>query len=215
MRLATIYSVLSGFCAAIAGSALGCNILLKIDEYTLGPDGAVAVDAAKGSSDGRRLDSGPPDSRLNELRIGYPDDLGNTVLIPGNFLWAISLPPVSRAATLDKFGFISRSTDVSVKLALYADDMNLSEQPGGRVVEVQEVMLEEGNNEIDVEDLPLPPGGYWLAMVFDGNADLGGGPPDTRHYYVYHEYAEPLPLAFPGANRDVAPALNFYLVLKP
>jgi hypothetical protein len=219
MRPASPCSARAALCVAITSLALagvGCNALLGIDEYRLGPDGAPPppIDApVDAPPDGQPLDGPPPDGMPPELYLGYRDDLGGEFDVPADFLWAIDIM-VPEAITLDRLGFVSKSAPgATVTLGLYADEMG---QPGNLLAPVLGgVAVREGPCEGDIMDRRLQPGRYWFAMVSDAAVTLGYGAPNVTHYYVDYLHTEPLPGAFPGASEGVDLALNVYLVVKP
>lgn len=222
MRPAPPCSVRAAFCVAITSLALaGCNALLGIEEYRLGPDGAppsppdAPGEAPDASLTDASPDSLPPDTGPADLYLGYPDDLGGASEIPGDFLWAVEIT-VAEEVTLDRLGFLSRSTPISVmKLGLYAEDPLAPGQPGNLVASVQGVAVEEGACEGDVADVLLPPGTYWFAMMSDLGAELGSGTPDITHLYVNYDHNLALPESFPVTSSMLSPTLNVYLVVKP
>lgn len=157
----------------------------------------------------------PPDTGPADLYLGYPDDLGGTSEIPGDFLWAVEIT-VTEEVTLDRLGFLGRSTRISVmKVGLYAEDRLAPGQPGDLVASVQGVAVEEGACEGDVADVLLPPGTYWFAMMSDLGAELGSGTPDITHLYVNYDHNLALPESSPVTSSMLSPTLNVYLVVKP
>ena len=222
MRPASPCSVRAALCAAITSLALaGCNALLGIEEYRLGPDGGPQSppDAPGEAPDASPADASPdplpPDTGPADLYLGYPDDLGGTSEIPGDFVWAVAIT-VTEEVNLDRLGFLSRSARISVmELGLYAEDRLAPGQPGTLVASVQGVAVEEGACEGDVADVLLPPGTYWLAMMSDLGTELASGSPDTTHLYVNYDHNRGLPESFPVTSAMLSPTLNVYLVVEP
>jgi hypothetical protein len=157
-----------------------------------------------------------PSSQCEHV-FGFPDDAGGSGQVNAEFLIAERVE-VDAPVTVQRIGILSRTAEVRVRLALYADDAGA---PGAwrasAVLSTQ--VLAAGRNEYAINDAPelpvqLPAGVYWLVAVFDGQVSVAnGGAPVPFRYRAWVPWNTPFPSnGLESSTPDSLAPVGLYLV---
>lgn len=149
------------------------------------------------------------------VQLGYPSAFAATTTgkVAPNFLSAI--PVTLQAGTVMRLGLLAKSAGAQVKLGLYADAGGV---PGALVAGTSAAAVPSGRLELPVTPAAISAGTYWMAGLYDADADIsqssGSSPPQVGFKYTALTFASQLPSTFPASPSNfTAGPLNYYAVV--
>lgn len=201
-------TVLGGAALLLALGNAGCTNLLGIEELKTSNDAlppAPGGDAAPGNGDAAApVDAAAPGEDAasgGSEYLGYHTDyVGRIPLFP-DMVWAAPIR-VTEARMLDELGVIlhlNGEPSVNLKLDIYID---LGGKPGERYATGGSALVtQDGDSNIDVDDVCLSSGDFWLVIRVDRqNISIGSsddGASDLPIYFVSnYPYSTDLPDPF-------------------
>lgn len=97
---------------------------------------------------------------------------------------------VTSPGILTDIGINSNTNTNDIIIGIYDDNAG---QPNNLITESFINDLEIGDNIIDVNDVGIPAGDYWLMKVLDGDSNIGEKTGSVTTRYVSHTFSSPLP----------------------
>ena len=152
------------------------------------------------------------DDQTMITNIGWPTYFNNTTSVSGGVAIAYKVT-VSTSTTLDRFGVIVGSAGGDAKMALYADTANA---PGALVTASNSAtpLSIAGTNFIDVPDVAVGAGSYWLAIRVNPSAAVGESTSVTARqcYRVVANFADPWANPLGSSSCGDTVVMNLFMV---
>ena len=145
--------------------------------------------------------------------IGYYDELADTAYVEADVMAGIEIT-IEEDVTIDEFGLFMKNDSGNVKMALY-DDTGTSGAPGNLVAYTPSTPFTVGELLIDIEDVDVSAGTYWLMAVYDAEVEGPGLGTDATGpvTFVAHTFGDALPDPF-GTGTTVTDIneVNYFVV---
>ncbi len=214
-------------CLALAS---GCANFLGIEDLSeggsSGADAGAPADAPSGQDGSPMADAGgePADAMPAPLTAGFPMEFEGTSTLTDNMIWAMDID-ITQPTRLDRYGIIlARGLGASdvVQIGLYTAPPPAT--PGEPATLVRDSVTEltplpQLRNEIDIGNIELLPGRYWIAVSFREPVEIKASRDDAVRaplHFAGHGFGEPFPDEFVEEGVELnANAMNLYLVLAP
>ena len=213
-KLGTIYDEIAYDDGATFPDGSGASAQLNDDTWDAGDndDGSNWCLGTASYGDG---DLGTPGAdnavcKAATFNLGHDTALGETSGHAANF-WLGSKLVVTSPVTLDKFGLIALSSGQKVKMALYSD---ASGAPGALIAETSAHTLASARLEMDVTDVRLAAGTYYIMAIYDSTAKISYTTSTSATvWYKSYTFSSSAPAPFGSASTYTGQEFAYYLVV--
>lgn len=194
----------------------GCSRILGIEELAV-KDELWLLDASTGPMDaggGDGTGSGEePDWPSGSVPHGWPDEFPQEILVEPNELAAFRFT-IDQPGSITGWGLVPKSAgeDAMVRMALYRN--TAEDEPGELLVSSPPWPVDR--KYVRTEELTVPAGEYWLALVVDTRFTIGQAGGDARVLcFQLLAFDEPLPATFETATCFETWPVNIYITIDP